>query len=269
MKRGILAAGAILAAAVFTGCIDGGFGPTVRASIDETRPMSVTGELSLENTNGSVRVATWDEPQVRVHATKSAPNQRLLERIEVLVEGQGDHVTVRTRQPRTGFWLGGSGGVAYEITVPRSAHVSVRNVNGRVVIDGVAGHVRAQTVNGTVEARNLGSEVEATTTNGSVEVAMARVDPAGRNRLSTTNGSVRLVLPRDASADLDARTVNGSVHSDFDLVRAARSGRRRLEGRIGAGGARFELRTVNGAARIEQGLASARETEAPPSPAAR
>ncbi len=267
MKRGLLAAGVAVAALSLGGCVDGGFGPGIRETVDESRPLAAGGELSLQNTNGSVHVASWDEPRVRIEATKSAATRHGLERIQVEIEGQGERVTVRTRQPRGGFFFGGMGGVEYRIMVPRRANVSVRNVNGRVEVDGVAGRVEAETVNGSVEASHLGSEVRAATTNGSVEVAMDRVRPSGQNRIRSTNGSVRLVLPRDVGAEIEAHTVNGSVHCDYELASGAELSRRKLEGRIGAGGPRFEIGTVNGSARVERGLSPA-AAEAPRPPAA-
>jgi DUF4097 and DUF4098 domain-containing protein YvlB len=152
--------------------------------------------------------------------------------------------------------MGNAGSVDYRVSVPRGARVRVGDVNGRVEVDGVVGSVHASTVNGSVDLTRVGGPVEASAVNGSVQVDVARVDPASRNDLSTTNGSVRLTLPRDASAEVEAHTVNGSVHCDFDLADGSRS-RRKLEGRIGAGGARFELGTVNGSARVERGLSAA------------
>jgi hypothetical protein len=65
--------------------------------------------------------------------------------------------------------------------------------------------------------------------------------------------------PADAAgrrrAEIDARTVNGGIGCDFDLSNETKA-HRRLEGRIGAGGGRFELRTVNGAVNIDRGLAT-------------
>ncbi len=266
MKRGFLVAGAISAAVWLTACIDGGnFGASVHETVDESRPLSPKGEFSLENTNGRVRVATWDEPRVRIEATKSAGSRRALDELQVVIESAADRVSVRTRQPHHhGFSFGRGGGVEYDVTVPRGARVSLRNVNGKVEVDGLAGALRASTVNGTVEANELGGEVEASTTNGSVEVQMTRVDPSGHNRLSTTNGSLRLVLPSDVGADVEAHTVNGQIRCDFDLPAGAQVSRKRLEGRIGGGGARFELRTVNGSAHIDRGLASASAAPAKP-----
>ena len=270
MKRGFLAACSLAASLVLTGCIGGDFGMPFRASVDETRPLPANGELSLENVNGTVELAAWDEAKVRIEAVKHAASERALEELKVEIVGEGDRLSVRTRYPRP-RWMGGAGKVDYRVSVPRGARVRVSNVNGRVRVNGVGGAVKASTVNGSVDVTGAGGGVEASAVNGSVEVAMARVDPAGRSQLSTTNGSVRLTLPREASADVEAHTVNGSVGCDFELAGASKS-RRKIEGRIGDGGARFELGTVNGSARIDRGLsatASRPEAEATPAPAAR
>jgi hypothetical protein len=271
MKNAFLAAGALVASALVSACVvPGGFGGSAfKETVEMTRPLSPQGEVRLENTNGSVRVATWDEPRVRIEATKGAPSEAALRDLEVVVEGEGERVDIRSRMPRRGMF-GSVGQVQYRLTVPRGASVAVRNVNGAIEVQALDGGLRARTVNGSVEATQVGGEVEAETVNGSVEVQMERVAAGSRNSLGSTNGAVRLTLPRDAAAEVEARTVNGSTRCDFDLADGGRKSRRKLEGRIGAGGARFELRTVNGSASIDRGLSTAEtrtiETprEAPP-----
>jgi hypothetical protein len=194
---------------LLTGCIGGDFGMPFEKTVDETRPLAANGEFDLENTNGSVRLATWDEPRVRIEAVKHARSERALDELRIEIVGEGDRLSVRTRYPRPRF-LGGAGRVG-RVSVPRGARVRVGNVNGRVEVDGVEGAVKAATVNGSVDVAHAGGEVEASAVNGSVDVALARVAPGGRSRLSTTNGSVGLTLPRDANAEVEAHTVNGSV----------------------------------------------------------
>jgi hypothetical protein len=260
MKNAFLAAGALVASALVSACVvPGGFGGSAfKETVEVTRPLSPQGEVRLENTNGSVRVATWDEPRVRIEATKGAPSEAALRDLEVVVEGEGERVDIRSRMPRRGMF-GSVGQVQYRLTVPRGASVAVRNVNGAIEVQALDGGLRARTVNGSVEATQVGGEVEAETVNGSVEVQMERVAAGSRNSLGSTNG-----------AEVGARTVNGSTRCDFDLADGGRKSRRKLEGRIGAGGARFELRTVNGSASIDRGLSTAEtrtiETprEAPP-----
>jgi Putative adhesin len=271
MRRALHVALALGLGLVLNACIGGDFGTPFRATVDETRPLAANGELSLENTNGSVRLVGWDEAKVRIEAVKRARSERALEELKVEIEGEGERLSVRTVYPRPRSWMGGAGSVEYRVSVPRGARVRVSTVNGRMEVSGVLGSVRATTVNGSVDLTGVGGRVEASAVNGGVEVDVARVDPSGRSAVSSTNGSVRLTLPRDVAADVEARTVNGSVHCDFDLA-DARQSRREVEGRIGSGGARFEIGTVNGSARIERGLsatASQAPAEAAPEPAIR
>jgi hypothetical protein len=262
MKR-LLSAGFVLSLAVAaSGCMHGGDwgGTAFKASSTESRALAKNGHFSLDNTNGRVEVTGWDEAQVKIEATKRAGSEHALEQLKVEIEGEGDDVRVRTRYPR-GHFFGGSGRVDYVVHVPRTARVDVETVNGRVEVSDVAAAVEAKTVNGSVEVRDAVGEVEASAVNGSVEASLSRVDAQGRSRLHATNGSVRLTLPPDVNAEIEASTVNGGIGCDFDLDGGSKS-RRRLEGRIGTGGARFDLGTVNGSVNIDRGL-SARAASRP------
>jgi len=270
MKR-LLSAGVVLSAALaVSGCMHGGDwgGSAFKATTSESRPLAKNGRFTLENTNGRVEVTGWDEAQVKIEATKRARSERSLEELRIEIEGEGESVRVRTRYPRA-RWMGGSGRVDYMVHVPRTARVSVENVNGRVEVSGVAAQVEASTVNGSVEVREAAGEVEASAVNGSVEASLSSVDPEGRSRLHATNGSVRLTLPADVNAEIEASTVNGGVGCDFELD-GGRKSRRKLEGKIGTGGARFDLGTVNGSVNIDRGLSAraAARTPAEASPAA-
>ena len=193
MKRLLSAGFALSAALAVSGCMHGGDwgGTAFKATSSESRPLAKNGRFSLENTNGRVEVTGWDEAQVKIEATKRAGSERSLEELRIEIEGEGDKVRVRTRYPRP-RWMGGSGRVDYMVHVPRTARVSVENVNGRVEVAGVAAQVEASTINGSVEVREAAGEIEASAVNGSVEASLSSVDPEGRSRLHATNGSVRL-----------------------------------------------------------------------------
>ena len=260
MRRAVLSL-AVVSSLALGGCIGGDWGLHARATVTETRPLAKDGRFSLENTNGLVEISAWDEARVSIEATKRAAHERALEELKVEITGEGDSLSVRTRYPRP-RWLGGAGRVDYVVRVPRTARVKVENVNGKVEVEGVAAEVSASTVNGSVAVHDAAGAVSASAVNGSVDVTLARVDPQGRSELHTTNGSVRLTLPSDANAELEAHTVNGGVSCDFELANRSQS-KRRLEGRIGAGGARFELAAVNGSVSVDRGLATRSAERAP------
>ena len=86
MKRLFLAASSVLASLALTSCIGGSFGMPFQKTVDETRPLAASGEFELQNTNGSVRLTTWDEPRVRIEAVEPGAETGIL-RIPVLAEG--------------------------------------------------------------------------------------------------------------------------------------------------------------------------------------
>ena len=71
------------------------------------------------------------------------------------------------------------------------------------------------------------------------------------------NGSIEIEVPANLDADLDMRTVNGSLTSDFPIMIQGRMNPRRMRATIGKGGRRIRLETVNGS---ETGIAG--ETDA-------
>ncbi len=225
------------------------FAAEVTEIFDQTVSLSPGGTFDLSNVNGRVTIKGWDRNDVRIHAVKSAKTKEALREVEVEVSGSGDKVTVRTHLPK-GRNVGGS--VAYEIQAPATAHIVANTVNGQLEIAQIKGNLDVKTVNGTLNVDQAASNTNAETVNGALTVRFAAVPESGDMKLSSVNGSVRLVLPMTAAGAFDAQTVNGSITTDFPLeVKKARFGpTSSLAGTIGSGGAHYHLETVNGSIRI-------------------
>ena len=146
-------------------------------------------------------------------------------------------------------------GQTYAVMV-RAPHANARIdeidlVNGRLELSGLAGDVAADLVNGDVIAEGLSGDVEIETVNGDVEMQMSQVDANRSIRIDSVNGSIELVPPVDAGADVEASTVHGRISNDFGIeVKRGRYVGRSMRGEIGGGGARVELENVNGAIRL-------------------
>jgi len=141
--------------------------------------------------------------------------------------------------------------VTWTVKVPRGVRFSGRTVNGQVVAEGLTATAQAFTVNGniTLETSAWGS---ATTVNGSITARLGRTDWTGEKEFSTVNGGITLDLPADASVDVDASTVNGSMATEFPLTIRGRWGPRRMSGVIGQGGRSLSLSTVNGGLELKK-----------------
>ena len=230
----------------------------VTATVGETRPLAATGEVVVENVNGPITVETWDKPEVRLEAVKSAGREADLKALDVRIDSSELRFAVKTVYlDKDGSWLKkftNTGEVRYTLTVPHTASLRlVETVNGAITIANVHGRVTAKTVNGRVEARGLRHEVELSAVNGSVLAEFEAVGDKQDIVLDVVNGPIDLRLPAAAGARLDADTVNGAIENDFGLAASARSWvGRTLEGTIGDGAARIRLKTVNGAIEIRK-----------------
>jgi predicted membrane protein len=150
--------------------------------------------------------------------------------------------------------------VDFTVRVPAGVRFAGRSVTGDVRAQGLRGAVRANTVSGEVDVQTS-EDAEASTVSGDVRVAMGRLPRSGSLRFNTVSGSVRLVLPSDAGAELRVSTLSGDVDSDFELRMGASEGRRSswvrvghdIRATIGRGGPEIEIRTVSGDVELVRG----------------
>ena len=102
--------------------------------------------------------------------------------------------------------------------------IDVRSANGRVALgDVTAASTTASARNGSVTASGDLGEADLETANGSVSVTLS-YRSAGRLRVNTGNGSVRLSVPRDARVayEISAQTVNGAVRTSLECAEVRR-----------------------------------------------
>ena len=241
-----------------------GFSLVAVADVSKTEEYSFEvdpgARVSLENINGGIRISGYAGDSVNITAYKKASKQDYLDELEVMIDADSDYVRIETRHPeRKGSWFswgndGGGGSVSYELVVPSGVELdAIETVNGDVEIEAVDGAVKASTVNGTLTVSGLAADVSLETVNGSVKARFDRLGAGQRVNAEAVNGAITLVLPADASARIEAETVNGGIDcDDFGLKAEKGFVGRDLSGEIGAGEARISLDTVNGSIRVER-----------------
>ena len=215
------------------------------------------GRFSLSNVNGSIEVTGGGGDSVEIIAIKKADNQEDLDKIEIEISHSADEIVVETELGESNRWFSrgsNSGSVRYEVTVPVSTHLdSVETVNGNVNISGVSGKVVAESVNGDLEVSDLAGDVSLSTVNGSIEAEFSRLEDQQRVKMETVNGRVTIDLPQDADVDISADTLNGGINAnDFGLETDKGFVGSDLNGKIGNGGARLNIDTVNGSIKIRR-----------------
>jgi DUF4097 and DUF4098 domain-containing protein YvlB len=239
------------------------FSVAVSAAVKETEEKSFEvdpgARISLENINGDIRITGASGSTVHMVAHKKAGKQEYLDELEIVVSAEDDYVRIETRHPKSeGGWFkwgnDSSGSVSYVLEVPADVNLdTISTVNGDVEISAVRGMVKGETVNGSLVASGLEGDMDLETVNGSVRAEFDFLGDGQRVSAEAVNGKIVLVIPGDASARVEAETVNGSINAnDFGLEAEKGFVGRDLSGRIGEGGAKISLETVNGSIRIEK-----------------
>lgn len=142
--------------------------------------------------------------------------------------------------------------VNFTVQVPEGVTFVGTTVNGGVDVEGLVSDVRLKTVNGSIRVGTSGA-AEANTMNGSITAAIERADRFGGVDFKTMNGSIKLTLPDDISAEFSGGTMNGSVSSEFPITISGTRGPRKLSGVIGSGGEMIRVESMNGSVRILKG----------------
>lgn len=141
----------------------------------------------------------------------------------------------------------------------------IKSVSGDITLDGLSGDVDAHTVSGALEAQGLAAALTFATVSGDltvVEATSARIEghtvsgdltadvdlaDGGKLDLGSVSGDVTLRLAQSTAAKVHVLTTSGNTTSGFDELRTQRSpGKRSIEGVLGDGRGRVDVKTVSG-----------------------
>lgn len=131
-----------------------------------------------------------------------------------------DNNTVRVSGSRM---FGGLGDIDIQVPTQTSVTISM-TLNGKVVVENIAGEIEVNHLNGDVTITNASGPVVAHSTNGKIVASFNKVAPGKAMSFSTFNGEIDVTLPADAKATLKARADNGDIFTDFDVKLQPQSG---------------------------------------------
>lgn len=220
---------------------------------EQVYSLNLDGKVKASNISGDIKVTTWESPQVRLVAIKSAENPERLKDMELRIESSPDSFSVKVKYQKydddEGYWRkAGRMSVEYELTVPRTAVLyGISSVSGDVSIDGAGNRTKASSVSGDVRGSNLGGTAKLSSVSGTVEADFSNIEPGSDIKLSSVSGSVNLKLPSYAGAAVRASTVSGKITNDFGLnVEEGKYVGSSMEGTFGDGSVAVKLNTVSG-----------------------
>ena len=140
-------------------------------------------------------------------------------------------------------------GIQVEAT---SGPVTVSNADGEIIVENTSGPITLTDVRSRL--------VRVETVSGNLRFD-GPLDPTGRYEFETHSGTIRLALPTDASAQLTLSTFSGSIDTEFPITFGPRGNEseKRLEFKLGNGGARITAETFSGSIFLTRGTARNRQ----------
>jgi hypothetical protein len=185
---------------------------------DQTVPWHARQRIYLEHKLGDVAIKTHARSDVLVHAeirvlaSNKEEAKTFADRVGILIEPSSSELLVRTRYPDRSDTLWGMRGISYcvryEVVIPESAPLRVRNSFGSVSVSGVKSDTEISTSHGDLDFRDGHGAQRLQNAFAATRVA----NNQGNVTIETTNGVV------------DASGINGelSVRDRFGNVTATR-----------------------------------------------
>ena len=231
---------------------------TLEEITEETYELSATGTLTVRNDDGRIYLYGSDGNELRVKVIRKAFSQERLDALKVNVTVNGDDAVIETAfPPKPEGWSTSdrSGTVEYLINVPQHCTiVKAELANGEIMIDGMRGpSVNAQVGNGRIHARNCFTAATYTLARGGMDIFYGWWERRAFSlKAEIASGNVRVAIPSDANAEIDATTVNGNLQSRF--AKPGQNLGRTYQVTLGDEGANAELtlRAANGNVRVDK-----------------
>lgn len=218
-----------------------------------TGAMTSGQTLVIKNISGDIHVEPAAGDTADITAVKSGADA---DEIQISIKKTDEGVTACTIYPGEGNSCEHSHNdrdiharVDYTVHIPRGVRLRAANVNGSVEAENLSSNAEVSSVNGSVSVSTTGW-AEATSINGSVHARLGSADWPDELNFKSVNGNVDVTVPSSLNADIRFSTLNGRVTSDFPYTveggTSVGGHGTEVEGRIGSGGRRIELTSVNG-----------------------
>ena len=240
------------------------------------------GDVAVQGVEGIEAVSVTVTLRSKGETLEEAQDR--VDRIVYHAEQLGNRVSLRYRSNEQAADVRRYSGVDFDVLVPIETRIEVDTSNGAVSIDAIQGTILVDTSNGAIDVYDSAGTLTADTSNGRIEVVRfageLRLDTSngemwleqvsgtvnaetsnggvhytgtltvGDNRIRTSNGSITVRVPLDASIAFDASTSSGRIRSSLSLVGDTQGDEWSAQLNPPAN-VTFDLRTSNGTIRIE------------------
>lgn len=144
---------------------------------------------------------------------------------------------------------------SYTLKVPNTMILDI-NYNspmaGDVDISGFSGEISVSTLNGDIKLDQVSGPVVLYSINGDLEMIVTKLNQKTPTSIECINGDIDITMPAGTPADLELKTINGEVFTNFDIKFTGDTkeglmhiGGNTYKGTINGGGVEMTLSSIN------------------------
>jgi len=256
------------------------------ADWQKSYPVSGKASIALSTGDASTEVRSCGscrEVRIRVEWNDRGPDDYILNEFK-----SGDHVNFELKEkPHMGFHIGMRRGPHVTVDTPSAADLDARTADGALKVSGIQGNLELHTSDGAVDVWDVAGAVRLTasdgairihnasgtlesrssdgsvaidgrftalqvhTSDGSLDLALAEGSQlTAASHIESSDGQVKVRLPRNLAADLDVHTSDGRIDCSLPVTtqgyNSSSNSGHSLRGRLNAGGAPLAIHTSDG-----------------------
>jgi len=202
------------------------FGAT--SEMDKSYDVKPGTELHIEVVNGDIEIMPSGNDKIEIHAVKKTKKEaKELDKVEIIIT-PGTEIEIKTKYLKENAEVS----VDFTIKIPKNiVELDIENVNGDILVKGVACDASLETVNGEINIEKMKGTIEIELANGDINVK----DTEHVTDIELANGTIMVELKSISDDGLDIKIANGTVkvylaeNLDVDIEAANAIGRISIE----------------------------------------
>jgi DUF4097 and DUF4098 domain-containing protein YvlB len=231
--------------------------------------------IKIDTSFGDVKITGADTTECNAAAqiNGQAPTleeaQQLAEQTKITFVTEGNVFVFKVEKPN--LKNNRSIGVSFDVTVPTRTGIKCETSFGKVVLKNITGDVDAKTSFGKIDAENITGKMQLDTSYGEVDcegittdyfsakssfgkmdIEFSNACPADmRVKIETSFGEMDVHVPPNFAGDVAVETSFGSVKTELPITVKGDVSKTRINGTIGQGKGRMDLKTSFGSIKIK------------------
>lgn len=231
-------------------------------------PVNGKPEIAVDTNDGDVEISPGTSDQVNVRVTVRGVK---ISDMQISGNQTGNHVDIKVHKPSRiciGFCFQE---IRIYVQVPRDSDLNLHSGDGNLHVQDIKGKMELETSDGDMRLQGIEGSLRANTHDGNVDVSgrfdflslrtgdgnieaelNSTASPQPGWSVRTGDGNMRLRLPENFAADLNAHTGDGSVKVNFPITTSGSMSEHTVRGKLNGGGLGLDLQTGDGDIEVEK-----------------